>query len=357
MLSSIKHRLTTEMRQNLLTILIGAILGVLYLFYMGYSEFNATPGGTVILLAIVVGIVNGFAIQAENRWINKWNEWRGKELSRLLSGLIINFITVLIITSVLVLPFLFYSNPDAYGQIASEFLDLSVKFCIVVFIGLIVHNVIYLAQYSYYQYANAQIKSLKQDRKQLKLQFEALKSQLSPHYLFNSLNTISSLIYKDGHLAENFIRRLAMTYEYILDTHGAKYVQLKEELEFVKSYNYLLQVRFGNSLNLAINVPEELLDTKIPPLTLQMLVENAVKHNAISDDEPMNIEVRTNDNSCIEVINNKNTPIKNKSSFEVGLENIKRRYGLLSKKKVLIEDGDQFKVTLPIITTLSLQSA
>src|SRR5436190_1884939 len=112
--------------------------------------------------------------------------------------------------------------------------DLTWKICILLLTILFIYNVVYALLYSYQHYAIAQIENLQNERKQLELQFEALKGQISPHYLFNSLNTISSLIFKDIQSAEQFIRRLAQTYQYILSTQNKKYVLLKEEVEFVQ---------------------------------------------------------------------------------------------------------------------------
>jgi len=211
--------------------------------------------------------------------------------------------------------------------------------------------------YTYNQYAVTQINALKNDRNQLKLQYEALKSQLSPHYLFNSLNTISSLVYKDANQAENFIRNLAQTYEYVLGKNNAIFVSLQEELDFVKSYNYLLQVRFENNVHLSIDIPEVFLKSSIPPLTLQMLVENAVKHNDVTDKNPVYITVKMNKNSALVVENTKNIAENKKVSFAIGLSNIKKRYKLLSNKTVTVIDGEKFTVTLPIIEALNLKSA
>ena len=242
-----------------------------------------------------------------------------------------------------------------FGQIASSFLDLAIKFVIILFFAVLVYNVVYFAQYAYNQYAVKQIEGLKSERRQLKLQFEALKSQLSPHYLFNSLNTISSLVYKDASQTEKFIRGLAQTYEYILSTNNSKFVLLSEEIEFVRSYNYLLQVRFANNVSLEIDVPDEIMSSKIPPLTLQMLVENAVKHNVINDKQTIHISVKGH-NLDLQVVNTKTISVGRKNSFEIGLSNIRKRYSLLSDKKIIIDDGEKYKVTLPVIASLNLQS-
>ena len=113
--------------------------------------------------------------------------------------------------------------------------------------------------FSYQEYSVGQIRKLRAKRKQLELQFEALKSQLSPHYLFNSMNTISSLVYRDPDVAETFIRNLADTFNYVLYTKEVTLVDVKEEIEALRDYGYLLSIRYASAVDLKIEVDEEFL--------------------------------------------------------------------------------------------------
>jgi LytS/YehU family sensor histidine kinase len=190
---------------------------------------------------------------------------------------------------------------------------------------------------------------VQRERRQLELQFEALKSQISPHYLFNSFNTISSLIFKDLPSAEQFIRRLAQTYQFILATQNKRYVSLQEEIDFVQSYYYLLRIRFQQQLHVEINLPPGIMNSKIPPLTLQMLVENAVKHNPMRHDKKLFIYITAQDNTYLRVINTKTNVLDNVTSFRIGLENIQKRYQYFTDRKIEIKDEEKFSVSLPII--------
>jgi LytS/YehU family sensor histidine kinase len=204
--------------------------------------------------------------------------------------------------------------------------------------------------YSYQQYAVAQLEHLQQDRKQTELQFEALKSQLSPHYLFNSLNTISSLIYKDTPSGEQFVRRLAQTYQYILSTQHRRYVTLQEEIDFVQSYYYLLRIRFQQQLSLEVNLPNSVLRSRIPPLTLQILVENAVKHNVLhQQDQKLFIYISAQDNTYLRIINTKVQSNAAVHSFRLGLDNIRKRYEFFTDRKIIIRDDEKFTVALPVL--------
>jgi LytS/YehU family sensor histidine kinase len=227
--------------------------------------------------------------------------------------------------------------------------DLKWKMGILLITVVFIYNVVYALLYSYQHYAIAQIETLRNERKQLELQFEALKSQISPHYLFNSLNTISSLLFKDLPSAEQFIRRLAQTYQYILSTQDKKYVLLKDEVDFVQSYYYLLRIRFQQQLSVEINLPSGIMNSRIPPLTLQMLVENAVKHNQLTGDKKLFIYITSQDNLYLKIINTKTTEVNDAHSFQVGLENIRKRYQYFTDRKIEIKDEDKFTVSLPVL--------
>ena len=195
-----------------------------------------------------------------------------------------------------------------------------------------------------------QAEQLRSDRWQLELQFESLKSQISPHYLFNCLNTVSSLLYKDTRVAEEFIRRMADTFRYVITHQKHRLVTLREELEFVKAYYFLLQVRYEYHLQLEINVPSSILESMIPPMTLQLLVENAVKHNAISKALPLLVYIGARDNTNLLIYNTKTQPLKPVTSFRVGLENIHKRYSFFTKEKLIVRDEAKFSVQLPVLS-------
>jgi LytS/YehU family sensor histidine kinase len=223
-----------------------------------------------------------------------------------------------------------------------------IKFAILWFIIVQLFSVIYFALYSYYSYSTLQIQRIKLERKQIDLQLNALKSQLSPHFLFNAFNTISSLIYKDVNKAETFIRRLSEMYHYTLESYQTKLILFEEELEFVKSYIYLQETRFERVFECKIDLPASINNTKIPPLALQMLIENAVKHNLMSERNPLKVNVSfEDDHICVE--NNITEEPRKVPSFKIGLNNINARYQLLSNKEIIIANGQSFIVKIPVI--------
>jgi len=186
-------------------------------------------------------------------------------------------------------------------------------------------------------------------REQVAARYEALKSQVNPHFLFNSLNVLSSLVHRDADMAEKFIRQLSDVYRYILDSRSKETVPIKEELSILRSYLFLMDIRFGTALQTNISIPD---NTRghLAPLTLQMLVENALKHNEISKSNPLHIEVFLENEDWIVVRNNLSPKNILPESTGVGLANIQSQYQLLSEKAVLITDHDGFfTVKIPVL--------
>jgi LytS/YehU family sensor histidine kinase len=178
--------------------------------------------------------------------------------------------------------------------------------------------------------------------------YEALKNQINPHFLFNSLNALTNLVYEDQDKAAKFIKQLSEVYRYVLDTREKEVVTLQEELQFVESYLFLQQIRFGN--NLKVNVRLANVTGKIAPLALQLLLENAIKHNVVSSDDPLSIEVYSQEGYiCVENNLQKKSMVSENGSG-LGLENIKSRYKFLTDKEVFISEASgKFSVKLPII--------
>lgn len=188
---------------------------------------------------------------------------------------------------------------------------------------------------------------------QLQARHETLKQQVSPHFLFNSLNTLGSLIKQNTADAISFTRELSSVYRYMLVHQDKAMVPLKDELGFLKSYFYLLDIRFAGAIRSSISVDVSCLESLVPPNTLQLLIENAVKHNAFSAKKPLCISI-TNYGSYLKVTNNVHAKPPDNTSSGIGLGNIQARYQLAAggKKIVIEKTEDQFQVLLPIIASI-----
>ena len=186
-------------------------------------------------------------------------------------------------------------------------------------------------------------------RENIESQLEGLKSQVNPHFLFNSLNTLSYIIPEDPETAVQFVQKLSKVYRYILEIRDKKLITLEEELNFLHAYLFLIRERFGDNLQADLRVPDEALSMHLVPLSLQILFENVVKHNIISEERPLQIELWVENNRLV-VRNNLQRKRQAMASTKLGLQNIKNRYAFFSEEKVdVIETKDFFTVSLPLI--------
>lgn len=188
------------------------------------------------------------------------------------------------------------------------------------------------------------------EKEQVISQNESLKSQINPHFLFNSLNVLSSLIHEDTNKAEEFIEEFASIYRYVLDVSNKQVVPLKKELDFIHSYFFLQKIRLGDSLKIDIRLNEDIIDLfVILPLSLQLLVENAIKHNKISKGNPLTISIEM-DNNYLVVKNNLQIRNENIVSTGIGLKNVRERYFLYNKSQPIFEQiNNEFIAKIPLI--------
>jgi len=187
-------------------------------------------------------------------------------------------------------------------------------------------------------------------RENLQSQLEGLKGQVNPHFLFNSLNSLSSLISDDPEKAEKFLDEMSKVYRYLLRTNEDGLTSLESEMQFINSYFHLLKTRYGDGLEMEIRINEKYNCYQVPPLTLQMLVENAVKHNMILKDSPLQILIMTTNSGKLVVTNNLQRKDRMVSSNKVGLTNIVKKYRLMKKEEISVrDDGKEFAVIVPLI--------
>ena len=185
-------------------------------------------------------------------------------------------------------------------------------------------------------------------KESVKAQYESLKNQVNPHFLFNSLNALTNLVYQDPDKAAKFIKQLSEVYRYVLDTRDKEVVPLTQEIDFVRSYLFLQQIRFGDKLQVALHLPAH--EGKVAPLALQMLLENAIKHNIISEEQPLHIDLRQQNGYLVVSNTLQRKKTMPEESNGLGLENIRRRYQFLSTRPVEVQENEQrFEVRLPLI--------
>ena len=251
--------------------------------------------------------------------------------------------TILLITLVVMMT----THGQNLDELWSNFYNNELKtFLISWLIGITIGSLFFF----YAEWNNALNREQKLREEKLIFQYETLKNQVNPHFLFNSLNSLSSLVRKDADLSERFIAKLSSTYRYILENKDKEMVSLEEELQFVKDYFYLQKIRDCDKIKLHVDL-QDTTHKKVLPISLQLLIENALKHNIASVEEPLTIDV-TEDSGYIEVKNPLRPKMQIQPSSKIGLKNLQERVKMITSKEVLIDrTHTEFSVKVPIITT------
>jgi sensor histidine kinase YesM len=181
------------------------------------------------------------------------------------------------------------------------------------------------------------------------IRFEVLKNQMNPHFMFNSLNVLSSLIETDPEKSQRFIEEFSSIYRYILETIEQHVVSVKRELEFARSYMYLQQIRYGDALSYEVDLSSDALQCYVPPLSLQVVLENAIKHNIISEDQPLEIRI-FEENGSLKITNHLQPKFTFGTSTGIGQQNLKKRFAMTTGREPefrLLDDC--YIATLPLI--------
>ena len=262
--------------------------------------------------------------------------WVKHPLERLIVGVIATVIFTVIIAVALA-----RSYEYALDITFNNYNDFIISALIITFlISLFLHGRAFLLRWR-----ESAVEAERYQKENAMAQYESLKSQVDPHFLFNSLNVLTNLVYEDADKSAKFIKQLSEVYRYVLETRSKELVTLEEELKFVNAYLFLQQIRFGDKLVIQNNLIGQ--KGVVPPLVIQMLIENAIKHNTISQEHPLTIRIYSAEGHII-IENNLQKKSIIEHSTGIGLENIRKRYEFLIPEKVVISDtGNQFQVKLP----------
>jgi sensor histidine kinase YesM len=305
-----------------------------------WGEF-ATNMGFSILVSVLIWEGTRAAVVFSNRWYSL-GKLSGKRFAlEALMVLIVNIITYIITMMVAYFGFsLPMDGPWAY-LIFGLFDRLLYSILVAAFYELLLFM-------EAWKKAVQEAESLKKIN--LAVQLDSLKNQVKPHFLFNSLNTLTALVERDTQVAVAFIAQLSKVYRYLLQSSEKNLSSLSQELEFTRAYFFLLQTRFQEGLNLQIQVEEKYLSCLIPPLTLQILVENAVKHNQVSSRKPLQVSITLEEGNWLVVQNNLQPKRIAVASNGMGLSNISAKYKLLNQPEVIImQEATAFTVKVPLL--------
>ena len=228
-----------------------------------------------------------------------------------------------------------------------ESIKLSVFFTLIITFFI---TSLYEGYFFFINWKETRILSEKLAKENIQSQYETLKSQINPHFLFNNLNTLSALIEENPKLAVEYVQKTADYYRSILNLKDKEVITLGEELDLINTFFNLQHNRYGDNLKLIVDIDSSFYSTYVAPLSLQMLLENAIKHNIISKDKPLTVSV-TSTTDYISVSNNLQKRDVDQESNGFGLKNITDRYSYLSSRKVEISENDSyFTVSIPILT-------
>ncbi len=340
--------MTKRLKYLLITFLLSCIIFIIGSFW--YNDFNyKSLNEALISFAFyqLYGFVLGYSNMFYFDLLQRINWKKENYLKRIIIGIIGSMVITLIGLFILrALTAIYYSQETFETFLEKEtFKNYTFGLWITLSIVVAFHIV-----YFYNKFQQNRIKEQKVIAGTASAKFDALKNQLDPHFLFNSLNVLTSLIEENPEKAQKFTTGLSKVYRYVLEQKNKDLVPVAEELQFAKTYMSLLKMRFEDSI--VFNIPEKVAnaESKVVPLSLQLLLENAVKHNVVNQNKPLKITIYETNEYLVVENNLQSKQIINKSSG-VGLNNIQQRYQLLTHKQVIInQQADRFAVSIPMLT-------
>ncbi|MCW3467157.1 sensor histidine kinase [Chitinophaga nivalis] len=293
------------------------------------------------------------------RWMDQLIPWEKRPLGRFVVQLCCQLIVVFVVLSILfllVLPLIFGREVVEPAVTTVEKID-EWQFVFVCVMLSILISAVHTGNYFLKRWKTSMLEAsqLKLNAAKLKeiamqAQLQSLKLQLDPHFMFNNFSTLSALITEDSRTALSFLENLSRVYRYMIINLNNDIITLKEEIKFIQAYIYLIKIRHGDHVDIDIQIPENIMSMGIPPITLQLLIENAIKHNVASGAQPLHIRIYQEGAGTITVSNNIQLISYNIPSTKLGLENIRNRYLILSDHTLEIrKEAGAFLVTLPLL--------
>ncbi len=301
-----------------------------------------------IMASVVITIIVWEGNLLIDAWMNRKFPWMQKPMRRLMVHLPVSIVysAVTIFLSMIAFNLFICELPF---QSKHQFMRSSV--IVGVLVSIILLSIEVGAQF-FGHWKRSLVEVEKYKAESLQAQLQNLKDQVNPHFLFNNMSVLSSLVYKDQDKAVDFINQLSKVYRYVLDNRGSELVTLESELTFIRSYTYLLQIRFDTSIIFDVRIPDSHLRYVLPPMSLQLLIENAIKHNEVSSDQPLTVKVRVKDDYLVVRNNLQLRTGTGEPGSKTGLQNIKARYTYFTDKPIeVIQDNAYFIVKIPLLVS------
>lgn len=307
-----------------------------------WSEFSVGLQIKTTIASIVLVIVMWESLRFVHRLLNKAYPFEVNLVKRMLIqiscgvgiGLTVRFVVY------------FFGEPALPFKLDSLFLAATWAIYMIVPTAI---NLGFISSYFIDRWKDSLVLAERLEKEKSQVQFDNLKNQLNPHFLFNALTSLNSLIFEDQKLASQFLQQLSKIYRYVLLNKDKNFVALQTELDFIQHYISLLETRFKDAIHFKIDIRDAARNQAIVPVTLQILIENALKHNVVDKAKPLTIEI-TSIGDYLVVSNNLQQRKRVETSNKLGLENLRSLYSFLSDKPVLIEPtADRFYVKVPLI--------
>ena len=318
-------------------------------FTVGNRLFDFEIGNITLFLTLTVCVLLIWELnRLAEKQLDRFHNLVNKKIHPLILFFGISLINVAV-SSLLIMEVL-YPIVGMPFQINLEHLSLLVAFGFRINLFLNCINAIF---YYVERLKKSELDAAEFKKQSAEARYEALRNQINPHFLFNSFNTLTSLVHKDADTSARFIEQLASVYRYLLNNQDNRLVPLSQELHFLSAYLYLLKMRFGENILINQSISHDRKELFVAPAVLQILIENAIKHNVVSRKQQLQIDLFT-ENDSIVVRNNLQEKNVKEASTQIGLKNIQGRYQFLSDKPIKIERTENdFTVKLPLIQIYS----
>ena len=342
----LKHQFIMKLNRTLLVLftiagMLPPIIFRVFDWYFGnpLSDFGAFFTG--VLVSVMTTVTISCGVVWIIIWLQKEYPWQEGVFKRIFLEIVLTTLTAV---SLIIIMTLLFQPIVPVNDLPTAIFRYTIVAIIMNFILVaLTEGIFFFRQWKY-----SAVEAERFKKESIRAQLESLKNQVNPHFLFNSLNTLSSLIDEDKGMSKEFLDNLSTVYRYVLQHKNEEIVTLKTELDFIAAYTQLLKKRHGNKVDFHFNIDEKDLNKGIPPMTLQLLIENAVKHNIATRGKPLKVEIFSLNGHL--VVRNNLQQKKGVKSTGVGLKNIQNRYQYLIEEKIKIQKTENyFEVSIPTI--------
>ncbi len=297
------------------------------------------------IFSVLMTVVLYTTLTITSKFLEKKIPWRENGIKRFIVQLVITIVATIALSGIVTYCYSYFVLSCCAADTKKFIFDVVIISLIVTTIVTAITEAVFLFK----QWKTALFNAEKLKQENLQSQFAALKNQVNPHFLFNSLNTLATIIPENPKQAVQFVQKLSSVYRYLLQYKDDETVDLKTELNCIEAYFFLQKIRFGDNLQVNINVPKKYELKPIPPLTLQILVENAIKHNIISKQKPLKVDIYIDDAGMLVTRNNLQKKNSIESSTKIGLQNLINRFGYIYNKTIdIFETDSEFLVKVPL---------